>query len=174
MKEKIEIHQFRNLSTQEQFNIIVKTYSQDLYWVIRPIVKTHENADDVLQNTLIKIYRYLPKFRFESKLYSWMYRIAVNESLSYLKKYIRHDTENINDLLVEKLKSDDFYSGDAMMLVLEKAVLSLPEKQQEIFRLKYFSKMTFSEISDLLGTSIGGLKASYHIAVKKIKEKISN
>ncbi len=152
---------------------IVQYYSKDLYWVIRPMVKTHENADDVLQNTFIKIYKNLKNFRYDSRLFSWMYRIAVNESLNFLKKQKKHLTTDGQDELINLLKSDPYYDGDEILLLLEKALLKLPPRQQEIFRLKYFSRMKFQEIADLLSISVGSLKASYHLAVKKIKNELN-
>ena len=174
MKERINITKFKQLDNNERFNIIVKTYSKDLYWVIRPIVKTHENADDVLQNTLIKVYKALPKFRFESKLFSWLYRIAVNESFTFLQQHKRKfTTQTLENTLLEDLQSDEYFTGNEIMIALEKAVSKLPPKQQEIFRLKYFNKLKYEEMSELLGTSVGGLKASYHLAVKKIKNELN-
>ncbi len=174
MKEKIDIDSFKKLNTTQQFNQIVAYYSQDLYWVIRPIVKSHEDTDDVLQNTFIKIFQNLPKFRFESKLFSWMYRIATNEALSYLKsKQRKYNHQNIQETALENLASDTYYDGNEMMQELEKAIIKLPPKQQEIFRLKYFNEMKYEEISQVLGTSVGGLKASYHLAVKKIKIELN-
>ena len=169
MKQPDLIH-FKSLSIDNQLNWIVKHYAQDLYWVIRPIVKTHENADDVLQNVLIKVYKNLPKFRFESQLFSWLYRIAVNESLSFLRKNKQKSIEDSDSYLLNLLTQDPYYDGDAIAVKLEKALLSLPPKQQEIFRLKYFNDMKFDEIAELTGTSVGGLKANYHLAVKKIKK----
>ncbi len=163
---------FKSLSIDEQLNWIVKHYTKDLYWVIRPIVKTHENADDVLQNTFIKIYKNISKFRYDSTLFSWLYRIAVNESLSFLRKKKQKPIEDSDSYLLNLLTHDPFYDGDDIALKLEKALLSLPPKQQEIFRLKYFNNMKFSEIAEITGTSIGGLKASYHLAVKKIKKHL--
>ena len=168
-----DIKSFKKLSLDAQINWIVKHYAQDLYWVVRPIVKTHENADDVLQNVLIKAYKNLARFRFDSKLYSWLYRIAVNESLNFLKKNAKQNAVTVDAYLMQSLKSDPYYDGDEIFLKLEEAILKLPPKQQEIFRLKYFSEMTFEQISELLGTSTGGLKAGYHIAVKKIKEYLN-
>jgi len=154
--------------------VIVQNYGKDLYWIIRPIVKTHENADDVLQNTFIKIYQNLPKFKFESKLFSWLYRIAVNESFSFLKKYKTVQTGDFDENMLNLLRADTYYSGDEISLKLEKAVLQLPPKQQEIFRLKYFNHLKFKEIAELTGTSEGSLKAGYHLAVKKIKKIITS
>ncbi len=168
------MQQFRQLSITEQFNQIVKLYSKDLYWVIRPIVKSHEDADDVLQNVWIKVYKYLPKFRFDSKLFSWLYRIAVNEALNHIKKMAKHKAVAVEDYMLQSMRTDTYYTGDEIMMRLEKAILTLPPKQQEVFRLKYFNEMKYDAMSDLLGTSVGSLKTSYHIAVKKIKEIIQN
>ncbi len=173
MAHEPDIEQFKKWSTEQQINWIVEHYLQDLYWVIRPIVKTHEDTDDVLQNVLLKAYKYLPKFRFESKLYSWLYRISVNEALNYIKKNARMKAIDTQELLIQSLRSDPYYDGDEMLLQLEQILQSLPDKQQEVFRLKYFSEMTYEQMSELLGTSVGALKASYHLAVKKIKEKIA-
>jgi RNA polymerase sigma-70 factor (ECF subfamily) len=172
LKPETDIKSFKKMSIDNQMNLIVKHYAQDLYWVIRPIVKTHENADDVLQNTFIKVYKNLPGFRFESKLFSWLYRIAVNESLSYIKKHLQKQAGEFDENLLNLLKADPYYSGDEISLKLEKAILELPPKQQEIFRLKYFNNMKFSEIAALTGTSEGSLKAGYHWAVKKIKKNL--
>lgn len=164
---------FKSLSTDDQLNWIVKHYAQDLYWVIRPIVKTHENTDDVLQNTLIKVYRNLSGFRYNSKLFSWLYRIAINEALSFLRKNKLQSIDNSDEYFMKLLSQDPYYDGDEIALKLEKAILDLPPKQQEIFRLKYFNEMKFKEIAEVTGTSIGGLKANYHQAVKKIKNFLS-
>ncbi len=172
MKDKTDIKIFKELSLEKQIEIIVKQYSKDLYWVIRPIVKTHEDTDDVLQNTLIKIYQNLPKFRFDSKLFSWMYRIAVNESLNHLRKN-KNLFSTIDETLIENLKADRYYNGDEILVKLEKAILKLPKRQQEIFRLKYFSELKYDEIAELLQVSVGSLKASYHLAVKKIKNELN-
>ncbi len=168
-----DISHFKSLSTGDQLNWIAKHYAQDLYWVIRPIVKTHENANDVLQNTMIKVYQNLPKFRFDSKLFTWLYRIAVNEALSFLRKNKIQSLVNSDEYFLNLLHNDSYYDGDEMALKLEKAILNLPPKQQEIFRLKYFNELKFKEIAEITGTSIGGLKANYHQAVKKIKKFLS-
>jgi RNA polymerase sigma-70 factor (ECF subfamily) len=161
---------FKKMSGQAQMDWIVKHYMQDLYWVIRPIVKSHENTNDVLQNVLLKAYQNLPKFKYNSKLYSWLYRIAVNESLNFIKSESKKYATDIDDYQMQSLKSDTYYDGDDILLALESALLKLPPKQQEVFHLKYFNDMTYEQMSELLGTSVGALKASYHLAVKKIKE----
>ncbi len=160
---------FRKLSAGQQIDWIVQHMSQDLYWVIRPIVKSHEDTNDVLQNVLIKAYKNLNKFKYQSKLFSWLYRIAVNEALNHVKKTAKHKNVSIEEYMIQSLKNDTYYTGDEIALLLEKAILELPTKQQEVFRLKYFNEMTYEEMSGLLNTSIGALKSSYHIAVKKIK-----
>ncbi len=169
-----DITKFKLMPIDKQINWIVQNYLQDLYWTIRPIVKTHENTNDILQNVLIKVYQYLPKFRYDSKLYSWLYRIAVNESLNFIKKTAKMKAMDTNEMLMQSLQSDIYYEGDKILMQLEEIILSLPPKQQEVFRLKYFNEMTYEEMSELLGTSIGALKTSYHIAVKKIKEKLQH
>ena len=171
--KQLDLKHFKSLSTDEQLNWIVKHHAQDLYWVIRPIVKTHENTDDVLQNTFIKIYKNLPKFRYNSQLFSWLYRIAVNESLRFLRKNKLKSIDDSDSYLLNLLNHDPYYDGDAIALKLEKALQSLPPKQQEIFRLKYFNNLKFNEIAELTGTSVGGLKANYHLAVKKIKKYLN-
>ncbi len=168
--EEPDLTYFKTLATAEQLNWIVKHYGENLYWVIRPIVKTHENADDVLQNTFLKVYKNLSKFRYDSKLFSWLYRIAVNESISYLRKYKMKSADQNPDYLLNLLSQDPYFDGDEISLKLEKALLQLPTKQQEVFRVKYFNDLKFKDISNLTGTSVGGLKASYHLAVKKIKK----
>ncbi len=168
------IQAFKQWDKGKKMNWIMKNYSKDLYWVIRPIVKTHENADDVLQNTLIKAYKSLDSFKYNSKIFSWLYRIAVNESLNFLKKNAKHKTnECLNEEWIVALRNDPYFEGDEILLQLEKAITTLPPRQQEIFRLKYFSDKTFGEIADILGVSTGSLKASYHLAVKKIKNELN-
>ncbi len=173
MKEP-DLSFFKKWDRKKQMEWIVKNYSRDLYWVIRPIVKTHENTDDVLQNTFLKIYKNLPAFNYNSKLFSWMYRIAVNESLNFLKKNAKFkDAALLTEELISSLENDPWFDGDEILLQLEKALLKLPPRQQEIFRLKYFSEMNFEQIAEILGVTAGSLKASYHLAVKKIKNELN-
>jgi RNA polymerase sigma-70 factor (ECF subfamily) len=150
----------------------VSTYKERLYWHVRRIVLNHDDADDVLQNTFIKVYRNIEGFKGDSKLFSWMYRIATNESLSFLKQQSRKLGLNdgaYQDRLVAQLEADVYFEGDAIQLQLQKAIASLPEKQRLVFNMKYFEELKYEEISEILDTSVGGLKASYHLAVKKIK-----
>ncbi|NQX99358.1 MAG: sigma-70 family RNA polymerase sigma factor [Flavobacteriales bacterium] len=159
------------------YNLIVRKYQERLYWHIRRMVIVHEDADDVLQNTLVKAWKGLDKFKAEAKLYTWLYRIASNESITFLNKKKKRFFISINDVeneLSEYLESDESYSGDEIQLKLQKAILTLPEKQRLVFNMKYYDEMKYSEISKILETSIGGLKASYHHAVKKIEKYITS
>jgi RNA polymerase sigma-70 factor (ECF subfamily) len=161
----------------EAFSTLVKEYSEQLYWLIRKIVISHEDANDVLQNTYIKVWTNLDSFRGESKLITWLYKIATNESITYLNKQRSQNNipiDDDNNYLYAKLESDTYFDGDEAQRKLQKAVLLLPEKQRLVFNMKYFDEMKYEEISDILNTSVGALKASYHHAVKKIEEYLSN
>lgn len=161
----------------EAFRKLVRQYKERLYWQIRNMVIDHDDTDDILQNTFIKIYRNIDSFKGESKLHTWMYRIAANESITFLNKQAKQkhiSIENIKSEAVQKLESDIYFEGDAFQRHFQKAIATLPERQQLIFTMKYFSEHTFEELSEILETSVGGLKSSYHIAVKKIKEFIKN
>ncbi len=171
--EETLVNELQHKATQEKaFEVLVNTYKERLYWHIRRIVLNHDDADDVLQNTFIKVYRNIDGFKGDSKLFSWMYRIATNESLSFLKQKSRKLGLNdgaYQDRLVEGLAADVYFEGDAIQLQLQKAIATLPEKQKLVFNMKYFEELKYEEISEILDTSVGGLKASYHLAVKKIK-----
>ncbi|WP_321481039.1 sigma-70 family RNA polymerase sigma factor [uncultured Bacteroides sp.] len=158
---------------KKAFEMIVGQYSEQLYWQIRRMVLSHEDSNDILQNTFIKAWINLDYFRAEAKLSTWLYRIALNECLTFLNKQKAVNTVDIDnpELMVEqKLESDPYFSGDQIELMLQKALLSLPEKQRIVFNLKYYQDMKYEEMSDILGTSVGALKASYHHAVKKIEK----
>jgi RNA polymerase sigma factor (sigma-70 family) len=154
------------------FNLIVRKYQEKLYWHIRKIVIKHDDADDILQNTFIKIWKGLDGFREDSKLYTWLYRIATNESLTFLKqkkiKYLLPIVDYENQLK-DTLESDEHFNGTEIQLKLQKAILNLPEKQRVVFNMKYFEEMKYDDMSKILNTSVGALKASYHHAVKKIE-----
>ncbi|WP_396638592.1 RNA polymerase sigma factor [Maribacter sp. R77961] len=171
--EETLVKELKNKKTQTKaFEVLVSTYKERLYWHVRRIVLNHDDADDVLQNTFIKVYRNIEGFKGDSKLFSWMYRIATNESLSFLKQQSRKLGLNdgaYQDRLVTQLEADVYFEGDAIQLQLQKAIASLPEKQRLVFNMKYFEELKYEEISEILDTSVGGLKASYHLAVKKIK-----
>jgi RNA polymerase sigma-70 factor (ECF subfamily) len=154
----------------QAFKELLGLYKERLYWHIRHIVKCHDDADDVLQNTFIKIYKNINAFKGDSKLYSWMYRIATNESITFINnraKKLQISNEEAQQLAISNLTSDVYFEGDAIQLKLQKAISTLPEKQQIVFNMKYFQDIKYSEMSDILETSEGALKASYHIAVKK-------
>ena len=163
--------------TQEMaFKKLLTDYKERLYWHIRKIVIDHEDADDVLQNTFIKVFENISKFKGNSNIFTWMYRIATNESLSFLGKKARHlgiSNEEWIEKQVENLESDVFFDGDEMQLKLQKIIATLPEKQRLVFNMRYFEEMKYEKMSEILETSVGGLKASYHHAVKKIKNKIN-
>ena len=154
------------------FEMIVKSYSERLYWKIRYIVLTHEDADDVLQNTFLKAWKNIDSFKGKSKLQTWLYSIAINEALDYLRKNkntsISSESNGIS--IADKLMADEYFNGDEIQAMLMQAVATLPEVQRTVFNLRYFNNMKYSEISAMLNTSEGALKASYHIAVKKISE----
>ncbi|WP_299116616.1 RNA polymerase sigma factor [uncultured Winogradskyella sp.] len=159
-------------SKEAAFRALMKLYKERLYWHIRKIVITHDDADDVLQNTFIKVYRSIDKFKGESKLYSWLYRIATNESITHINKNSKrlHITnEEHQNYAINNLTADVYFEGDEIQLKLQKAIATLPKKQQIVFNMKYFDDLKYREIADILETSEGALKASYHIAVKKIE-----
>lgn len=154
------------------FQELVRLYQKPLYSHIRNIVLSHDDADDVLQNTFVKVFQYLKNFKGESKLFSWMYRIATNEAITFINAKAKRNGIS-GEALLEKqaanLEADAFFDGNEIQLKLQKAIHSLPEKQQLVFKMKYFEELKYEEISEILGTSVGALKASYHLAVKKIE-----
>ncbi|MBU2950073.1 RNA polymerase sigma factor [Tamlana agarivorans] len=157
---------------EQAFKTLLNLYKERLYWHIRNIVKSHDDADDVLQNTFIKIYKNIGGFKGDSKLYSWMYRIATNESLTFLSKKAKQlqvTNEELQNTTINNLASDVYFEGDHIQLKLQQAIASLPNKQQMVFNMKYFEDLKYKDMSEILETSEGALKASYHIAVKKIE-----
>jgi RNA polymerase sigma-70 factor (ECF subfamily) len=168
------------LKRHDAFSQLIKKYQQKIYWHIRKMVIDHDDADDVVQETFIKIWHGLQNFRSDSQLYTWIYRIATNESLNFLQKKRRQnhvplENDDSLDLLntLENSISQDYISGDEIQLKLQKALLKLPDKQRLVFNMKYFDDMKYEEISEITGTSIGALKASYHLAVKKIEDSLN-
>jgi RNA polymerase sigma factor (sigma-70 family) len=156
----------------EAFQQLLKDYQKPLYNHIRNIVLNHEDTDDVLQNTFVKVFQHLKNFKGESKLFSWMYRIATNEALTFLNQKAKTNeitSETLQNKAIDNLKSDVYFDGNEMQLKLQKAIATLPEKQQLVFKMKYFEDLKYEAISEILGTSVGALKASYHHAVKKIE-----
>ncbi|SHK30826.1 RNA polymerase sigma-70 factor, ECF subfamily [Maribacter aquivivus] len=174
IEEETLVLDLKTKSTQAQaFEVLVNTYKERLYWQIRSIVLSHDDADDVLQNTFIKVYKNIDGFKGDSKLFSWIYRIATNEALNFIKQRAKlqgvSDTD-YQDKLVSNLEADVYFEGDEIQLQLQKAIVTLPEKQKLVFNMKYFQELKYEEISEILNTSVGGLKASYHLAVKKLEQ----
>ncbi len=168
------IQNFKDPEKREAaFSGLVSKYQERLYWHCRKIVINHEDADDAMQNTFIKVWKSLAEFRADSGLYTWLYRIATNESLTVLKqkkKFLNHTSiDEYIQTQSDNLTSDSYFDGDETEIKLQKAILTLPEKQRLVFNMKYYDDMKYNEISDILGTSVGALKASYHHAVKKIE-----
>lgn len=178
LKEEILIKRLQDpKSIEAAFGELVSLYKERLYWHIRNIVKDHHDTDDILQNTFIKIFKNIQGFKGDSQLYSWMYRIATNESLTFLNlksKRLQLSSEELQTNLIDNLQSDVYFEGDHIQLQLQKAIAILPEKQQLVFNMKYFQELKYREIANILGTSEGALKASYHIAVKKIEEYLKS
>ena len=172
-EEQLILHLQDKEKCHTAFRELVALYKERLYWHIRNMVKDHNDADDVLQNTFIKIFNNIESFKGESRLFSWMYRIATNEAINHLNnkaKNLKLSSEELQEHIVGNLESDVYFDGDEIQLKLQKAIAALPEKQQLVFNMKYFEELKYREISDILGTSEGALKASYHIAVKKIED----
>lgn len=177
MSEVLEARISSSLATQnweEAFGLIMSGYKERLYWHIRNMVLSHEDSNDILQNTLIKIWKNLPKFKGKSQMYSWCYRIATNETLTFIEQQKKKGALSIeaHAQLAETIKSDEYFDGDEAQAQLLAAVKTLPEKQQLVFNMKYFQDMKYQEMAEILETSVGGLKATYHHAVKKIETYI--
>lgn len=161
---------------EKAFGIILDKYQERIYWHIRKIVLHHDDANDILQDTFVKIWKSLKNFRGDSELYTWMYRIATNEALSFLRSKEKRHGRRVEDpelTLANRLQSDEYFDGSEIQLKLQIEVAKLPEKQKLVFQMKYFDNMKYDDISSILDTSVGALKASYHHAVKKIKEGFS-
>jgi RNA polymerase sigma-70 factor (ECF subfamily) len=157
---------------REAFTKVVEAYSEKLYWLIRKMVLSHDDANDILQNTFLKAWSNLDNFRGDAKLFTWIYKIAVNESITFLNRQRSMNNISLDDadvFMLEKLTGDEYFDGDAVQLKLEEAILRLPEKQRIVFLMKYKDEMKYEDMSEILGTSVGALKASYHHAVKKIE-----
>ena len=176
--EKDFIQQLLNPKTQQvAFQKLLHDYQRPLYNQIRNIVLNHDDADDVLQNTFIKVFQNLKNFKGESKLFSWIYRIATNEAITFInQKAKRNNTtsEALQTKIVDNLKADTYFDGDEIQIKLQKAITLLPEKQQLVFKMKYYEEIKYENMSEILGTSVGALKASYHHAVKKIENFMKN
>ncbi len=182
MAKQIEDHNilalYKDQATRNAaLSLLIEKYQQRLYWHIRKIVIDHDDSDDVLQNTFIKAWKGLENFKEESQLYTWLYRIATNEALNQLRQKQRLNTSSIHPIeyqLSMSLQSDQYFKGDEIQLKLQQAILTLPEKQRLVFNMRYYDETPYEEMSEILETSVGALKASYHIAAKKIEEYLTN
>ena len=178
MKTKYEeedlLELLRNPETQKKgFAHVVEEYSERLYWQIRKMVYSHEDANDILQDVFIKAWLNIEKFRGDAKLTTWLYKIAINESITFInrsKAKLNLSIDDSDSFLINQLEGDEYFDGDNAQMLLQKAVISLPEKQKLVFQMKYFEELKYDEISDIVGTSVGALKASYHHAVKKVEK----
>ena len=173
--EQIILKQLKDNSLRSAaFSVIVDKYSKKIYWHIRNMVLSHDDANDIVQETFIKAWSSIESFRGDSQISTWLYRIAINETLAFLKKrdveIVPIDSEEHD--FAERLESDAYFCGDKSEILFRKAINTLPDKQKLVFNMKYFDEMKYEEISEILGTSVGALKASYHIAVKKIETYI--
>ena len=173
-REEEIVKQLRDPGFQrDAFAQVVNFYGEKLYWQIRKMVLCHDDANDLLQNTFMKAWANIDYFRGEAKLSTWLYKIAVNECITFLSRQRAQNQISMDDtdvFMLERLKSDDYFDGDVVQLKLQEAILTLPEKQRIVFNMKYFDDMKYEDISEILGTSVGALKASYHHAVKKVEE----
>lgn len=159
-------------SKEKGFRMLMEKYQERLYWLIRKMVIDHEDANDVLQNVFIKVWKNLHRFKGNAQLYTWLYRIATNETYTFLKDKRKRTTSSLEDEtneLSNRLKADDYFRGDDIQEMLQRAIATLPDKQKMVFNLRYFEEMPYEEMSEALETSVGALKASYHHAVKKVE-----
>lgn len=167
------LRKFQDEKTRnEAFNLLLKKYQQKLYWHIRRMVIDHDDADDLIQDTFVKVWKNLPGFRSDAQLYTWMYRIATNECITFLNKKKQKNNIPLDDVayeLADTLADSNYFNGDQAQMKLQQAILTLPEKQRLVFNMKYYDDMKYEEMSEVLGTSVGALKASFHLAVKKIE-----
>ena len=164
-------------TAQAAFNRLMRTYGESIYWQIRKMVVNHDDANDLLQNAFVKAWNNIHNFRGDARLSTWLYKIAVNESINFLNKerQRREMSESADDsYLLSNLESDPYFDGDNLRLELQKAIATLPDKQRLVFNMRYFDEMKYEEMSEILGTSVGALKASYHHAMKKVTEYISS
>lgn len=178
LEDKELLHQFKQPAEKERaFTEIIKKYQEKLYWHIRRIVVDHDDANDILQNMFIKVWNSLANFREDSQLYTWLYRIATNECFTFLEQLKRRSSVSLSDVesgLVNKIKADQNFDANKLEWKLQVAIQHLPEKQRIVFSLRYYDEMPYEEMSRVLETSEGALKASYHHAAKKIENYIIN
>lgn len=168
------IARLRDVDTcRHAFGDVIKLYSEPLYWQIRRMVNNHDDANDLLQNTFMKAWNSIEQFRGEAKLSTWLHKIAINESITFLEKERKRNNISLDDedsFLINTIEADEYVDGDELALLLRKAIATLPEKQRLVFNMKYYDEMKYEQMSEILGTSVGALKASYHLAVKKIEQ----
>ncbi|MBS1687647.1 MAG: sigma-70 family RNA polymerase sigma factor [Bacteroidetes bacterium] len=178
MDDHILVASFKNESTREKaFTDLVTKYQERLYWHIRRMVIEHEDTNDILQNMFIKVWKNLAEFREESNLYTWLYRIATNETLTWLEQQKRRTSVSLSDnesAFADKLVAQKGFDSNKIEWRLQQAIQSLPEKQKLVFNLRYYDEMPYDEMANVLGTSAGALKASYHHAVKKVQAYLLN
>lgn len=176
MTDKEILRLYERGEREKAFNEIVKSYSERLYWHVRRLLCSHEDTDDLLQEIFVKVWAALPSFRGDAQLYTWLYRIATNESLNFLRKQQARaaltNAQSIDADMEKRVDDDPFFNGDEAQRVLAKAVAKLPEKQRLVFNMRYYDDMSYADISKVLGTTTGALKASYHFAYEKIKEEL--
>ena len=166
---------YRSGQQQAAFNAIVQAYSERLYWHVRTLVCSHDDADDVMQDIFVKVWSSLPSFRGDSQLFTWLWRIATNESLNFLarqKTRAALSSEDVSDVLARKIEADPYFNGGEAQRLLSKAIQKLPQKQKAVFCMRYYEEMPYETMSQILNTSIGALKASYHFAYEKIKKEL--
>jgi RNA polymerase sigma factor (sigma-70 family) len=159
------------------FNLLLQKYQEKVYWVVRHMLIDHDDTNDTVQDVFIKVWKNIHTFREASQLYTWIYRIATNETLTALKKkknLFFLPIINVEKKLLESLTDDNFFNGDQILMKLQKAILELPPKQRLIFNMKYFNALKYDEIAEITGTSVGALKASYHLAVQRIEKYLTN
>ena len=175
--EETVVEQLRHQDTARlAFGKVVEHYTQPLYWQIRRMVIDHDDANDVLQNTFIKAWTSIDNFRGDAKLSTWLYKIAINESITFInKKKVQNNIALTDDnaFLVNNLEADEYFNGDEAQIKLQKAIATLPDKQRMVFNMRYYDEMKYEDMSEILGTSVGALKASYHHAIKKIESFFS-
>lgn len=159
--------------TDKAFRMIIDLYGRKLYWYIRRLVITHDDADDALQNTFLNAWKNIGSFRAESSMLTWLWSIATNEALNIIRRRRRENSvalDDVREILASSAEGSTWFDGDAAMIRLQNAILKLPEKQRTVFNMRYFDEMSYEEMSSVTGTSVGALKASYHHAVKKIEQ----
>lgn len=175
MEDNEILELYRNGEQQQALNLIMRKYGERLYWHIRKLTQDHDDTDDLLQNTFVKAWKSLDSFREDSKMFTWLYRIATNETLNYLKKKQLRATLSLSSQAKEienRIIGDKYFSGDTLQLALQKAIAKLPPKQKAVFNMRYFDELKYEEISEIMDISVGSLKASYHHAFNKVQASI--